>query len=419
MKLLKSFSTYTIIGFLGSGISLLIAPILTHYLTKADYGVLTLFNTYVTILIPIIGLTSTSILSVDYFKISGTPYQNLFKSSLIPPAIGLVVLSVLFLLLRQPLSVLTEVPEDWLLLIPIIAFMVMVFELLQSQLVIRKEAKMYGAFMLSKIIVEVSLTLLFVTVLLYGWKGRISSWLIAMTLALIPAYFFFRKWQYNRGNINKADIIRSLAFGIPLISHQLGKFVINQSDRLFIAKMTSLDDTGVYSIGYVVGATVLIFANAGHKVFNPFFFERMNDLTREKAIEIVRFSWGFFLAIGLFTAIVSFLSPFVFDWVIDSEFAEGASYVFWIGLSYWFWGGYLILSNYIFHLKRTKILGYIALVNVSLNLLLNYFLIDLFGPIGAAYATAISFITVFVIVAIVAQRLFPMPWFNFRVILKR
>ncbi|MEL7222656.1 MAG: hypothetical protein AAGJ93_15140, partial [Bacteroidota bacterium] len=174
MKALRSFSTYTLIGFMGSGISLLIAPILTHYLTKADYGVLTLFNTYVTILIPIIGLTSTSILSVDYFKLEPKPYQNLFKSSIIPPAIGLVLLVIVFLLFSAPLSSLTEVPEDWLVLIPVIAFLVLVFELIQSQLVIKKEARQYGVVMIAKIVLEVSLTLLFVTVFLYGWKGRIS-----------------------------------------------------------------------------------------------------------------------------------------------------------------------------------------------------------------------------------------------------
>ncbi|MEL7149017.1 MAG: polysaccharide biosynthesis C-terminal domain-containing protein, partial [Bacteroidota bacterium] len=127
----------------------------------------------------------------------------------------------------------------------------------------------------------------------------------------------------------------------------------------------------------------------------------------------------FFIAIGLFLVFVTLASPLIFKWIINSEFSDGASYVFWIGISYWFWGGYLILSNYIFYLKKTKILGYIAVVNVIVNLTLNYFLIDRYGPIGAAYATAIAFFTVFVIVAIVANKMYPMPWLKFRTLLKK
>jgi Na+-driven multidrug efflux pump len=51
---------------------------------------------------------------------------------------------------------------------------------------------------------------------------------------------------------------------------------------------------------------------------------------------------------------------------------------------------------------------------VLTNLLFNYYFITWFGALGAAYATALSFFLLLVIVAIIAHRLVPLPWKEFR-----
>ena len=82
MKLFKTFSTYTIIGFLNAGIGFLLLPVLTRYLTPSDYGVISLMNTYVLILMPIVGLSTSSFISVEYYnsKIPPGEFKHLFSS---------------------------------------------------------------------------------------------------------------------------------------------------------------------------------------------------------------------------------------------------------------------------------------------------------------------------------------------------
>ena len=103
--------------------------------------------------------------------------------------------------------------------------------------------------------------------------------------------------------------------------------------------------------------------------------------------------------------------------LIDQDFSGGSKYVFWVGLSYLFWGGYLIFSGFIFYLKKTRVLAYLAILNVTLNLGFNYLFIKSYGAIGAAYATALSFLIIFVLVAIISSRIYPMPWLNFKKII--
>ena len=112
--------------------------------------------------------------------------------------------------------------------------------------------------------------------------------------------------------------------------------------------------------------------------------------------------------------IISFVTPYFFDWFINKRFAEGAKYVFWVGLGYVFWGGYMLFSTYIFYFKRNRILAWLAVLNVIINVIFNYCFIKWFGAIGAAYSTALSFLIVFIIVAIQSNKLIKLPWFDFK-----
>ena len=98
---------------------------------------------------------------------------------------------------------------------------------------------------------------------------------------------------------------------------------------------------------------------------------------------------------------------------MDKRYIRATAYVFWIGLSYFFWGIYLIFSGFLFYAKKTAILGRLAILNVVLNLILNYFLIQWFGALGAAYATCISFFIIALVIVWKVYLLYPMPWRSF------
>jgi O-antigen/teichoic acid export membrane protein len=111
-----------------------------------------------------------------------------------------------------------------------------------------------------------------------------------------------------------------------------------------------------------------------------------------------------------------FATPYLFKYFIGHEFRGGAPYVFWIGLSYVFLGMYKMVVGILFYKKKTAMLSWLALVNVVLNLLLNYILIQYFGAMGAAYATLISFLLVFLITFYFANRMYKLPWFSLDVV---
>ena len=86
MKFLGKLSVYTFVGFLGAGINFLLMPYLSHFIKPGEYGILSMVNSYVTILIPLVGLVAAGLISVDYFKIKDKiEFALLFSSVQVIP----------------------------------------------------------------------------------------------------------------------------------------------------------------------------------------------------------------------------------------------------------------------------------------------------------------------------------------------
>jgi Na+-driven multidrug efflux pump len=71
-----------------------------------------------------------------------------------------------------------------------------------------------------------------------------------------------------------------------------------------------------------------------------------------------------------------------------------------------------MVVNYIFFIKKTHLISIITFSTAALNLVLNYFFITLYGSVGAAKATALCMFIEFVAVWMLANKLYPMPWFK-------
>lgn len=417
MKYFRQFSVYTLVGFLGAGISFLLMPYLSYFLKPAEYGILSMVNSVVTILIPLIGLTAAGIINVEYYKQKDRKeFASLFSSVQFIPVIPFLFLLIMAVLLADPVARFLEIPVQksyWIPLSCVIALLTIYFETLTGYNVTEQKSGHFAFFNILKIVTEVTLTILFITQWGYGWEGRLYAWLISSLVLFLAGFIYFRKQYLLSFSISKKYIRTALLFGLPLILHVVGKFVINQSDRVFITKMVSIDEAGIYNIGYQVGMIMLLLVNAMGNFMQPFLFERLASLTESAKRQIVKTSYVIIGSLLIILVVITVATPTFFTWLVDESYAKGTRYVFWVGLSYFFWGVYIIFAGYIFYSGKTGILGVLAIVNVVLNILLNYFLIKAFGPMGAAYATCISFFVVSVIIVWKANRLYPLPWLRF------
>ncbi|NTZ20259.1 hypothetical protein EXW96_22745 [Paenibacillus sp. JMULE4] len=207
-------------------------------------------------------------------------------------------------------------------------------------------------------------------------------------------------------NFNWFYIKSALNFGIPLIPHSIGAIVISMIDRLFIAKMVSLNEAGLYMVGYQIGMIIGIIQDSFNKAWVPYFFEKLKQNNILMNLKIIKITYIYFIGILLFSIIFSLLVPKILNIIVGESYINASKYVFWISLGYAFDGMYKMVTNYIFFVRKNHILAWLTFVTAALNIILNYFLIKINGAVGAAQATAISFFVSFIITWFVSSKIY-------------
>jgi len=417
-KIIYSFSIYTLTSVICALLNVFILPILTTYLSEEDYGTTALFSTYVMILTPLIGLSSSGYYWLEFFK---ADKNTIRQTTLFSTYFWLVIASAILVLALCA----TAFPfiKDFsyfslffILLIPATSVVSVIGEETRNYFINHKKPLSYLIYSVVLTLLEMALSYYFVVHVYKNWEGRIYAWIISLLLQFLVALWFFGvRQQYIRFIFSKEDLVKLALFGYPLVFHQLGKFVINQSDRLFIAKMISIDEAGIYSIGYQVGVMLLLPITAFSNFYSPFIYERLSKITEHAKVQIVKTGYAFIILIIVCFAALVLLAPYFFELFIDQKFHKGLQYVFWVALSYVFWGFYLLLTPIVFYQGKTMFLGFLSLLNIALNCLFNYVFINAFGAIGAAYATTLSFLIVFLVIAAYSSFLLPLPWLRPRV----
>lgn len=413
MNIFKSFSVYLGATFLQRGISFLILPIFTFYLSPKDFGILSLITTLFVFVSPVITLGTTNAISIAYFKESKENYGIYVSSSLLIPLILSVCLLIFCVVFGNYFSLVLGVSKLWIITIPFFSFVSVINQVILIDYQVREESLKYGIFSISNSTLNIVLSLFLVIVLQMNYQGRLIGQYISLSVFSILAFIILRRKGILTHKISRKFIMDSLAFGLPIVPHVIGGMFINMSDKLFISHILGNDELGLYNMGYVIGSTISMLSTSFANSIVPISYDLFNKGDTISKERVAKIYWMFILVLALLVLLLSFLAPVIFDFFISDQFRKGVVYVKWIALGYFFQGCYLLFVNIIFYLKKTNILFYWSIINITINLILNYILINKFGTIGAAYAMCFSYFLFFIAISFISNKLYSLPWFYF------
>ena len=397
-------------SLLGRAVPFFLLPVLTRYLTPEDYGYVANFLVLVSLAIPFVGLNSHAAYArafylQDRFNISvylGTVW-------IFAAVLGFIQVGIFWTFQRE-IGDFFFFPSSWVILVPITATSSVFTQLMLTCWQVREMPRQFGFFQNFQTLTEAVSSVLLVVYWSFNWLGRVLSRSVASLFFACFSLFWSLRKGWLELKFDKQCLIHGLKYGFPLIPHSLAGIINGSVDRVFISHMVGPADTGLYTVGYQIGAIIGLMAGSFNQAYVPWLFEKLKKNDHDEKRSIVKFTYVYFVVILALSLILGFGAPWFLDFFLGKKFTKSSDFVIWISLGYCFDGMYMMACNYIFFAEKTHVLALISLAGAFLNVILNYFFISWYGSIGAAQATAISFLLTFLMLWRYSSKVFKMPW---------
>ena len=393
-------------------VGLFLLPLYTKEFTIEEYGVVGLMDVTIRILVAILGLNLFNAFFRWYWdKDLAQKRDSLFFTVLVAVIIVASVISAVFVFFGDTLANLLFENEKFSLVLKLAivsaateTICVIPFTLLRLQ----GKAGKFTTTSLIRLLVNVGLNVLLIVKLRLGIESIYIASIagsIVFLLTLIP--YMLKNLSFRFEFV----ILKSmLHYSVPLLLASITGIILSITDRYVIQFITGLGEVGTYSLGFKLANTIrfLIIMPINMAVL-PLFYKIIGEEGSKRFY--ARFTTYYTFLVGITVLGMSLFAEYVVKLFAQSS-DYYSSYLVVPFLSFGILFGMLKdMSLTGLHIRRQT--GNIAIITITmalLNLGLNILLIPRFKGVGASVATLIVQFLFFVIVLIVAQKRYHIPY---------
>ncbi|MCX6332887.1 MAG: oligosaccharide flippase family protein [Bacteroidia bacterium] len=391
----------------------------TRIFQQAEYGVVTELYAWMAILLIVL----TYGMETGFFRFAQNKenYEKVYSTSLI----SLFATSTLFLILVfifiGPVSFVLNYPDhhDFVLMTAAImaidAFCAIPFARLRKE----NRPVIFSIIKVANVVITIVAVLFFLLAAPKIWENN-NGWFrkvydpayrvgyvfvanligsIATLLMLLP-FIIKIKPAFDKGLWQKM-IIYSFPLLIAGLSGSLNDVLDKVILRRILGNETGLATVGVYGAGYKVAVLMALFIQMFRFAAEPFFFERAK---KEKAKETYAFVMKYFVIAMLlvFLGINLYIKGFKF--IIGPDFRESLIVVPIVSMGYLLYGIYINHSIWYKLNDLTRFGIYITLIGALITVLINVFLIPVYGYMASAWAHVASYGSMIIMSFIFAEK---------------
>lgn len=389
-KLLKNTSIMGVGAFLSKVLVFLLLPLYSTVMSTADYGVADIVAQSSNLLMPIITLGICS--AVFRFACDKkADHESIFTVGFIILLGSMVAFAALIPLLKK-----VYVLDEYMLLFALYVFMFGLHTLCGQYIRGIGKVKEFAV----KGVLCTVFTLVLNILLLLVFRLGVTGYLAANILA----DFFTVLYMFRVGNLVDAFQIKKFSFGllfemlkycIPLVPATVFWWITNMSDRYIVLYMIDESASGIYAMSYKIPNIVTMLTGIFADAWQMSLIEENNQGSVSKFLTKIFEGYKSILFI-VGSGIILFVK------VITGILIRNDFYVAWKYTTL------LVVAticmsmvnfiSVIFHVKKKSINSLIcATCGAGINIICNIVLIKAYGAIGAAVATVISYVVVYVI----------------------
>ena len=366
------------------GISFVMVPFFSRWLSTEDYGTFDVLCTYVTLLIPIISLATNEAL----FRFSVEANEDEDKSYYITNCLfiftaNMIVFSIVAMILRQTMN--------WILA-PYFCFLLLgeVYNMyLRGYLRAIKRLDVYSYSNAISTIFIAIVTTIFIKVIGLQLEGILLGYACGYIVGDLIIVVWTKLWRFILPqNISINGMRELVRYSYALIPNNMAWWFINVSDRTVINYFLGAASNGIYAIAYKIPNILSSVFGVFSVSWQQSAVEALNDTDRDKYYNYV-YNQMTIVLLSLCCGILS-LNSWFFNYIFDYKYVLGYLYTpilisgtVMLTISQFF-GGIQI------SMKQPKENGITTITGAVSNLIIHLFLVNFIGLFAAAISTLVS-----------------------------
>ncbi len=417
---IKSLSKQTLIygtsTIIGRFLNFILVPFYTNVFPPSEYGVVAVVFAYIAFL----NIVYSFGFEAGYFRFAsarevGDEKQN-FSHPFIFIAANSFIISGIILIFHGSISAAIGVKD---VSIVFYSAFILFFDAIAlipfAYLRLKNKAKLFASIKLVNISVNVILNLVLILVFKLGLEAVFISNLaasIVTVILLVPHILKNISFSYHKQLFNEL-----WKFSIPYLPAALASMVVQTLNIIILRYLVDVKTVGIYNANYKLGIFMMLVVSMFEYAWRPFFLNNAKDPSAKALFAkiLTLFTGGASVVLVFLTFTIQDIIkiPLPFrnkSYIIGAQYWDGVVIVPIVLFAYLFLGIYTNLIAGIYIEKKTRYLPLITGLGAVLNIVTAFLLIPVWGIVGGAISTLVSYIAMAAYIYVVSQKFYPVKY---------
>jgi O-antigen/teichoic acid export membrane protein len=410
VRLAKHSAIYGLGAVVSRLIGLFLLPLVTHYLTRSELGAV---DTLIALSVVLVIVFRAGI-SMAFFRFYFDAEDEAGRMRVVRTSFWFTMASattalILGWALAGQISEFlfsTHANTDLVRAAFVLLWAQMNYEQLTSLFRVEERSVSYVAATLANVLITVGATILLVAV----WHKGALGVLVGNFTGTLAVYFVLLAYRrFQLGLQFDRPLLRQMQrFGLPLVPSGLALWAIDFADRFILLKLKGVAEVGLYSVGVRVSTAILLLLIALRTAWPAFAYSIKQD---DEAKRTYAFVLTYVLYISCWMSLtLSLLAPWIVRVLTAPAFYGGARVVPLLVFGGSAFIAFNVMSIGIGRAKQTQFNWVVTGVAAAVNVGLCFVLIPPWGMIGAAAATLVAYVVMFLGMTVRAQQVFPVDY---------
>ena len=402
-KLISNTVLFGISTFGSKFLSFLLTPFYTRILSSAEYGVTDLLIQTGNLIIPLASIGIAN--GVIRFGLERSSNKSgVFTTGLLTMLAGFLVLLAI-----SPLLGRIEFLSGNLWLVLLYVLMANLHALCNQFARAMGHVRLFALDGVLCTLLVIGFDILFLAVFRMGITGYVLANVLSDGITALFVFLRARQWRYlHLSALSRAGASQMLRYSAPLVPSNLCSWIINISDRYLIALLVNSAANGIYAIGNKIPNILMTISSLFSSAW------QISALAEQPKAEKERFFsnvFSVYSSIALVVASGVILTAQISTRLLAApEYYEAWRYVPVLTLATTFACLGAFLSSIYMVEQRSGATLFTTMLGAAVNVVGNFFLIQLWGPMGAAISTLLSYLLIFGVRAIHTRTMLRIRW---------